>query len=82
MLNINQLRWRCRRGTQELDLLLLTYLEQQFSASSTELQQSFNELLFLEDNCLQDYLFGNTVPERKDFQILVGMIQAGTRVNF
>lgn len=81
MHSINQLRWRCRRGTQELDLLLLTYLETQYPLSSSEQQQSFIEFLDLEDSCLQHYLLGNKVPDRADFQVLVEKMQTAKTVN-
>jgi antitoxin CptB len=73
MLN-NQLRWRCRRGTQELDLLLLAYLDQHYSGTGLEQQQCFHEFLDLEDSLLQHYLLGNTVPDRSDYAVLVEQI--------
>ena len=71
------MRWRCRRGTQELDLLLLTYLEHEYPHATPVQQQSFQDFLELEDSCLQQFLLGDAVPERDDFTELVSHILAG-----
>ena len=44
---IGKLRWRCRRGMKELDLLTLGYLEAYYPTASTEEQQAFAALLEL-----------------------------------
>ena len=43
------LRWRCRRGMRELDVAMLTYLEQVYPGASTASQQAFERLLPLPD---------------------------------
>ena len=48
-MNENQLYWRSRRGSLELDLLLRHYLEHQYSADSVEKKEAFCQLLSLED---------------------------------
>lgn len=40
-----RLRWGCRRGMLELDLLLLPFFEKQFDLLSKQQQQDFEELL-------------------------------------
>lgn len=40
-----RLRWRCRRGTRELDLLLGAYLENRYPVAPDEEKQAFEELL-------------------------------------
>ncbi len=49
---LKKLRWRCRRGTKELDLILLGYLENQYPSATLEEQQAFEALLELPDDCL------------------------------
>ena len=59
---LGKLRWRCRRGMKELDLLTLGYLEQHYSAASAAEQQAFAELLELQDPVLMAYMVGRTTP--------------------
>lgn len=50
---ISRLRWRCRRGTQELDLLLLRYLAHRLPAADATEIADFERLLACEDRELQ-----------------------------
>lgn len=43
--SVHRLRWRCRRGLLELDLLLGTFLETSYEALSREERQAFEVLL-------------------------------------
>ncbi len=49
MAELSKLRWQCRRGTKELDLLLMNYLETRYLSSSEQRQTQFIALLALED---------------------------------
>ncbi len=44
-----KLRWLCRRGTKELDLILTEYLESCYESSTVEEKEAFKHLLRLED---------------------------------
>ena len=57
-----KLRWRCRRGMKELDLLTLGYLEQHYPTASAEEQQAFAALLELQDPLLMSYMVGRETP--------------------
>ena len=61
-MNDARLRWQCRRGMRELDLLLTDYLENDYSHSSDEQKQAFRELLGLPDPDLIGYLLGAQTP--------------------
>ncbi len=50
MAELSKLRWQCKRGTKELDLLLMDYLETRYSTSSELKKTQFVELLALEDD--------------------------------
>lgn len=50
-----RLRWRCRRGLLELDLLLDAFLETAYSALSKEEKQAFEALLCYPDQALWRY---------------------------
>lgn len=56
--SLNKLRWRCRRGTMELDLMLMRYLDRCYVAADVCDQQAFIALLDREDNELIRYLLG------------------------
>jgi len=75
MINLAKLEWQCRRGTQELDLLLLGYLESQFMRADKEEQSCFIELLALEDDELINLLFNGAVMTSKAKQALLGKIR-------
>jgi antitoxin CptB len=44
-----KLRWQCRRGSKELDLLLIHYLETCYPLANEEEKTHFIEMLKLED---------------------------------
>jgi antitoxin CptB len=53
-----RLNWLCRRGTKELDLLLQTWLTQEFERSTEAEQQVFLRLLDWQDDKLGRLLVG------------------------
>ena len=57
-----RLRWRCRRGMKELDLVLLRYLERDFPQAAPEERAAFARILDLQDPELFGYLVGRAVP--------------------
>ncbi len=57
-----RLRWRCRRGLLELDIVLGRFIEQHYPALSTEQQLVFDELLDLPDTELWDLITGKKEP--------------------
>ncbi len=68
------LRWRCRRGMRELDVLLSRWLQERHAEASPELQQAFVDLLDCEDDQLWDWLLGRSRPQPQ-FQSVVDAIQ-------
>lgn len=61
MNELAKLRWQCRRGTLELDLLLARYLEAGYVQATDEEKALFAELLAFEDDALLEILMGGTV---------------------
>lgn len=63
MQELAKLKWQCRRGTKELDLILMEYLETRYPSSSPQKKTQFIQLLALEDDELMAVLmdFINTV---------------------
>lgn len=58
VVNKKQLYWRCRRGTRELDRMVLTFLDREFDRSTRECQDAFIRLLSLPDPDLYSLLTG------------------------
>lgn len=66
-----QLRWRCRRGVRELDLLLEAWLERQYPHASGARRAAFAALLELADNELARYLLHGEPPEDRELGAMV-----------
>jgi antitoxin CptB len=58
----SRIRWQCRRGTRELDYLLLTWFESSYAAASDSQKTAFRALLELQDPELSAYLLGARSP--------------------
>lgn len=61
--DLAQLRWACRRGMLELDVLLGNFLEGKYDSLSKEEQDFFQEFLKNSDPDLFAWLTGKSVPE-------------------
>ena len=58
-----KLRWRCRRGTKELDFLTTRYLDHFYNNASVEEQCAFAALLEMQDPELYLILARTKEPE-------------------
>ena len=70
-----KLKWRCRRGTKELDYLLEAYLENYYADSSSEQQEQFEKLLTFQDSMLLTLILGNQLPASQGLSELVKKIR-------
>lgn len=52
------LRWRCRRGMLELDILLNNFVEKDYVQLTSQQKTSFDQLLDYPDQLLFDLLLG------------------------
>jgi antitoxin CptB len=68
---IERLRWRCRRGVLELDLVLLEFLERRYPGLSAAEQLAFDKLLETPDELLLDYVQGDRVPPENELKQIV-----------
>ena len=75
MHQLARLRWQCRRGTKELDLLLQRYLDSGYLLADDEEKALFVELLELEDDELVGVLMGERDVETGEMKVLVEKIQ-------
>lgn len=67
----SRLRWLCRRGMKELDVVLTRYLETQYTGSSQVEKDSFRTLLDMQDPDLYALLSGQTTCPDNNIQQLV-----------
>jgi len=70
------LRWRCRRGMQELDVLLLRWLDRHHAAASEAERGSFLKLLDTEDDKLWRWFLGHERSPDADVDALVQRIRS------
>jgi len=61
-----RLRWQCRRGMLELDLMLESFVEKRYEDLPIKTKKAFHQLLNCQDQILLDYLLGQDVPTDKD----------------
>ena len=73
----DRLRWQCRRGMVELDLLLEGFLDQGYDALSDEQKTLFVRVLNTEDQLLLDWLMGYVVPSDAKIRQMVERMRAG-----
>jgi antitoxin CptB len=72
---LNKLRWQCRRGTLELDIMLEHYLEAGYPTADEREKSAFVELLALEDSELLPYLMGDRLPVAENLADMVKTIR-------
>jgi antitoxin CptB len=73
---VARLRWQCRRGMLELDLLLNRFLETGFARLDTIGRADFVRLLGYQDQIIYDWLMGQAVPADATLRQLVAGIRA------
>jgi len=77
--DISRLRWRCRRGMLELDLLLQGFLERGYAQLDAAQQEDFIRLLELPDQVLVEYLLGMAeIKERELVDVIERIRHAAT----
>ena len=74
--DIGMLRWRCRRGMKELDLLLTGYVDNEYRDAAPDQRQAFWRLLECHDPLIYDYLLGRVPPPDAVLSALIERIAA------
>jgi succinate dehydrogenase flavin-adding protein (antitoxin of CptAB toxin-antitoxin module) len=74
--DLDRIRWRCRRGLLELDLVLKSFLERRLELLDADQLLLFNELLDQPDNDLLDLALGRAEPAPR-YRVVVEMLRAG-----
>lgn len=70
-----RLRWRCRRGVKELDLILQRFLDEGYGALTADQRSAFDRLLDSQDDQLLDWFTGREEPTDGAIQALVEKIR-------
>ena len=71
----DRLRWQCRRGMRELDVLLGDWLERHYAAAPAAQKAAFEALLALPDPQLAGYILAGHVPFEPDIAAVVTAIR-------
>ena len=70
-----RLRWRCRRGMRELDVMLTRYLDRVWPTASPAERDAFVQLVDLQDPDLFGYLVGRTTPTEEQQSAVIACIR-------
>ena len=71
-----RLRWRCRRGMLENDIVLARYLDAAAGRIGADDLTALDRLLDMNDNELWDLLSGRTEPSDEKLQSLVRQLRS------
>jgi len=71
---LKRMRWRCRRGMRELDVLLVAHLDAAGAGMSEREQQHFERLLDASDMDLYVWFTGRGQPDDTELAALVARI--------
>ncbi|HWJ06085.1 MAG TPA: succinate dehydrogenase assembly factor 2 [Steroidobacteraceae bacterium] len=73
--DLARLRWRCRRGMRELDVMLTRFLDRVWSTASPAERAAFVQLVELQDPELFGYLVGRTTPTEEPLRAVIATIR-------
>ncbi|MGL4251842.1 MAG: succinate dehydrogenase assembly factor 2 [Aeromonas sp.] len=70
----SRLKWACRRGMLELDVVFMPFFEHEFDSLSEADQQTFIRLLESDDPDLFRWTMGHAVPANHAFAAIIKLI--------
>ncbi|MEO9654509.1 FAD assembly factor SdhE [Marinomonas dokdonensis] len=73
-MSFNRLKWHCRRGMLELDLLLEPFLDEVFLTLDEEDKKRFYKLIMCEDQEIFPWFMQKEVPQDPDLARIVNII--------
>lgn len=73
--NLSKLRWACRRGMLELDVLLSNFLNEVFPHLSSKDKKAFEQLLTCSDPELYAWLLGQEKPDNQELLTITQLIR-------
>lgn len=75
MSELLRLRWLCRRGMKELDVIMSRYLEHHYESASMADRGKFKRLLEMPDPDLYDLLLGRSEATDPELRQIVGVLR-------
>lgn len=76
MKQLERVRWRCRRGLLELDIVLGRFVETYYAQLDETGRQAFDTLLDMPDTVLWDMVAGRQEAAQNGQQVLLEKIRA------
>ena len=70
-----KLKWRCRRGVKEFDVLFGRFVETEYPNLTDEQKGYFHVLLDEQDPVIMDWLFGRSEPEEQGLKWIIGKLK-------
>jgi antitoxin CptB len=71
----DRIRWRCRRGLLELDVVLKDFLDRHYPGLTPAEQEAFEQLLTAPDETLLAYVQGKKNPPENELMQIVQKIR-------
>ncbi len=75
MTDRNRIRWLCRRGMKELDLVITRFFENDYDSLTEQDQMAFHEFLNLEDPVIYSWILGRSRPENENYDSIIKKLQ-------
>ncbi len=75
MKELERVRWRCRRGLLELDIVLGRFIEQRYAGLDEAQQLAFDALLDMPDTTLWDMITGKAAPQEDDQRAVLELLK-------
>ena len=73
---LKQIRWHCRRGMLELDMLLHAFMDDCFESLSDEQQDDFIRLLEVEDQRIWSWVLAQSEADDPRLQTMIDLIKS------
>ncbi|MGH1426645.1 MAG: succinate dehydrogenase assembly factor 2 [Arenicella sp.] len=70
-----KLKWRCRRGIKEFDVLFNRFLENDYPLLTEEQQAWFHQILDEQDPVIMDWLFKRSEPQDEGLKWIIEKLQ-------
>jgi len=73
---LERVRWRCRRGLLELDIVLGRFVEQRYAGLDQAQKEAFDALLDMPDTLLWDMITGREAPAQESQRTVVEWLKS------
>ena len=75
MSELNRIRWHCRRGMLELDLVLTKFLDHRFDSLTPHQKELFVQLIDTSDNDLWDLISNRNSRENNHLKEIIELLR-------